>query len=136
MAKDQGATMKTVVIACAVAASVSVNAQLALPKVPPTVDQILSLKRAGSPAISPDGRFVAYTVRETNWDDNAYETEIWLANVQTGGTRQLTNAKKTSQSPAWSPDGSKAAVVSRPTDQRPDYFVKPPAREAGTVTTL
>ena len=47
----------------------------------PTVDQILSLKRAGSPEISPDGRWVAYTVRETNWDDNAYETEIWLADA-------------------------------------------------------
>ena len=44
------------------------------PRVAPTVDQILSLKRAGSPEISPDGRWVAYTVRETNWDDNAYET--------------------------------------------------------------
>ena len=31
-----------------VAASVSVGAQLALPKVAPTVDQILSLKRVGS----------------------------------------------------------------------------------------
>src|SRR4029077_11268436 len=35
----------------------------------PTVDQILSLKRVASPEISPDGRRVAYTVREKNWDD-------------------------------------------------------------------
>src|SRR5256885_16880365 len=134
MAKDQGATMKTVVIACAVAASVSVNAQLALPKVPPTVDQILSLKRAGSPAISPDGRFVAYTVRETNWDDNAYETEIWLANAQTGAARQITNAKKSSQSPAWSPDGSRLAFVSDRTDKRQIYLIKPQAGEAEALT--
>ena len=51
------------------------------PRCAPTVDEILSLKRAGSPAISPDGRWVAYTVRETNWDDNAYHTEIWLADA-------------------------------------------------------
>src|SRR5205085_9801660 len=43
----------------------------ALPRVAPTVDQILPLKRAVSTQISPDGRAVAYTVRETNWDDNA-----------------------------------------------------------------
>src|SRR5262245_15976204 len=36
----------------------------------PTIDELISLKRAGSPAISPDGRLVAYTVRETNWEDN------------------------------------------------------------------
>ena len=56
----------------------------------PTVDQDLSLKRVGSPEISPDGRSVAYTIRETNWDDNAYETEIWLADSATGAVHQLT----------------------------------------------
>ena len=40
-----------------------------------------AMERVGDPALSPDGRWVAYTVRETNWDDNAYETEIWLAGV-------------------------------------------------------
>ena len=64
-----------------VAALSAQNAPAALPRLAPTVDQILSLKRAGSPEISPDGRWVAYTVRETNWDDNAYETEIWLADA-------------------------------------------------------
>src|SRR5438128_4814567 len=100
-----------------IAASVSVGAQLALPKVAPTVDQILSLKRVGSPQMSPDGRAVAYTVRETNWDDNAYETEIWIANAESGAVRQLTNAKKSSRSPAWSPDGSKLAFISDRTDK-------------------
>ena len=39
-----------------------------------TIDALISLKRAQSPAISPDGRSVAFTVREANWDDNAYHT--------------------------------------------------------------
>src|SRR2546421_4576274 len=129
--------MKKVVIACAVAASVSVNAQqLALPKVPPTVDQILSLKRAGSPAISPDGRFVAYTVRETNWDDNAYETEIWLADVSNATTRQLTNAKKSSRAPAWSADGSKLAFISDRADKNQIYVINPSGGEADAVTAV
>src|SRR5437667_2231829 len=93
--------------------SISLGAQapapLALPKVAPTVDQILSLLRVGSPEISPDGRAVAYTVRQTNWDENAYDTRIWLANVDTGQTRPLTTSRKSSSAPAWSPDGSKLA---------------------------
>jgi dipeptidyl aminopeptidase/acylaminoacyl peptidase len=112
------------------------NAPAAPPRVAPTVDQIISLKRAGSPEISPDGRWVAYTIRETNWDDNAYETEIWLADAAGGATRQLTNAKKSSQSPAWSPDGSKLAFSSDRTDKRQIYVINPQGGEAEAITSL
>src|SRR4051812_342971 len=105
--------MRNTVVLIALAGTATLAAQapspgrMQLPSVAPTVDQILSLKRAGSPEISPDGRWVAYTVRDTNWDDNAYEQQIWLADARSGATRQLTNAKKSSQSPAWAPDGSR-----------------------------
>jgi len=112
------------------------NAPMSLPRVAPTVDQILSLKRAGSPEISPDGRWVAYTVRETNWDENAYETEIWLADAASGSTRQLTNAKKSSSAPAWSPDGSRLAFVSDRTDKRQIYLISPQGGEAEPLTAL
>ena len=112
------------------------NAPMSLPRVAPTVDQILSLKRAGSPEISPDGRWVAYTVRETNWDENAYETEIWLADAASGSTRQLTNAKKSSSAPAWSPDGSRLAFVSDRTDRRQIYLISPQGGEAEPLTAL
>src|SRR2546429_1297290 len=118
-----------------VAASVSVGAQLALPKTAPTVDQILSLKRVGSPDISPDGRWVAYTVRQANWDENAYETQIWLADTQTAATRQLTNSKKSSNAPAWSPDGSRLAFGSDRADKRQIYLIDPRGGEAQPLTS-
>ena len=105
-------------------------------RVAPTVDQILSIKRAGSPEISPDGRWVAYTIRQTNWDDNAFDTQIWLADAASGSTRQLTNAKKSSQSPAWSPDGSKLAFISDRTDKRQIYLISPQGGEAEALTSL
>jgi dipeptidyl aminopeptidase/acylaminoacyl peptidase len=125
-------------LACLVGGVATLGAQtapMALPRVPPTVDQILSLKRVASPEISPDGRWVAYTVRETNWDDNAYETEIWLADTASGTSRQLTNAKKSSQSPAWSPDGAKLAFASDRTDKRQLYLISPQGGEAEALTS-
>src|SRR5437660_11242109 len=120
-------------------ATLTLDAQVApiqLPKTPPTVDQILSLKRAAAPEISPDGRWVAYTIRRTNWDENAYDTQIWLADVRTGQTRQLTASKKSSSSPAWSPDGSKLAFMSDRTDKRQIYVINPLGGEAEALTSL
>src|SRR5471032_236014 len=126
----------TVMLACVIVAGDAALCAQTAPKPAATVDQILSLKRVGSPAISPDGRSIAYTVRETNWDDNSYDTAIWMADAATGATRRITNARKSSQSPAWSPDGSKLAFVSDRTDKRQIYLINPQAGEAEALTTL
>jgi dipeptidyl aminopeptidase/acylaminoacyl peptidase len=100
----------------------------------PTIDQAIELKRAGAPTISPDGRFVAYTLRETNWDDNAFETEIWIVAADSQ-PRQLTRSKKSSTSPAWSPDGRRLAFISDRTDKRQLYVINPEGGEAEPLTT-
>ena len=102
----------------------------------PSIDQLISLKRAGTPAISPDGQFVAYTVRDTNWDDNNYHTEIWLADVKSGAVRQLTShAKKSSTSPVWSPDGATLAFATDRDDKRQIYVIDPRGGEARKLTS-
>lgn len=94
----------------------------------PTIDDLLNLQRVGSPAIAPDGRRVVYTVRETNWDENAYETEIWLGDGKT--TRQLTTGRKSSVQPAWSPDGKWIGFVSDRDDKRQLYRIASDGGEA------
>jgi dipeptidyl aminopeptidase/acylaminoacyl peptidase len=102
----------------------------------PTIDALIALKRVGSPTISPDGHLVAYTVRETDWDENAYHTEIWLADARSGDLRQLTNGKKSSTSPAWSPDGSRLAFGSDRDDKRQIYVIDPTGGEARKLTSI
>ena len=102
----------------------------------PTIDELISLKRAGSAAISPNGQWVAYTVRDTNWDENAYHTEIWLADAKSGELRQLTShAKKSSTSPTWSPDSSKLAFATDRDDKRQIYLIDPRGGEARKLTS-
>ena len=101
----------------------------------PTVDQLINLKRAGSPAISPDGKLVAYTVREPNWEENSYETEIWLVDVAAAKPRQLTNAKKSSSAPDWSPDGTRIAFLSDRSDKQQIWLISPLFGEAEQLTT-
>lgn len=77
----------------------------------PTIDQMLSMKSVARPRISPDGRFVAYEMTETDWKENAYATHLWLADTQTGRSFQLTRGKKSSGAAQWSPDGRWLAFV-------------------------
>lgn len=100
----------------------------------PTIEQSLNFKSAANARISPDGRFVAFQVQETNWADNTFETEIWIANVATGERFQLTNAKKSSSAPQWSPDGRRLAFVSDRTDKRQIYLISPTGGEALQLT--
>jgi dipeptidyl aminopeptidase/acylaminoacyl peptidase len=102
----------------------------------PTVDQSLSLKSAGNARISPDGRFVAYQVQETNWEENAFETEIWIVGVTTGERYQLTNGKKSSFAPQWSPDGKRLAFISDRDGKRQLYIIAPGGGEALQLTSL
>jgi dipeptidyl aminopeptidase/acylaminoacyl peptidase len=102
----------------------------------PTIDQLISLERVGAPAISPNAEFVVYTVRSTDWDDNNYHTEIWLADVKSGDLRQLTNnPKKSSTSPAWSPDGRTLGFAADRDDKRQIYVIDPRGGEARKLTS-
>ena len=103
---------------------------------PPTIDQLISFKRAASPTISPNGQSVAYTVREANWEENNYHTEIWLADVKSGERRQLTShAKKSSTTPTWSPDGTRLAFATDRDDKRQVYVIDPRGGEARRLTS-
>ena len=127
--------LATLVLACALLPAIPSGAQTLPSATTPTIDALISLRRVGAPAISPDGKWVAYTVRETNWDDNVYETEIWLADTQSGTTRQLTNGRKSSNAPAWSPDGRRLAFGSDREDKRQIYLINLGGGEALKLTS-
>jgi dipeptidyl aminopeptidase/acylaminoacyl peptidase len=78
---------------------------------PPSIDQIVSLQSVSRPEVSPDGRHVVYEKSEADWNENAYVTQLWLANVDTGRSVQLTRGKKSSDNALWSPDGRWVAFL-------------------------
>ena len=102
----------------------------------PSIDEIISLKRVGAPAISPDGRQAAYTIREANWDQNEYETEIWIGDASSGESRQVTNARKSSTQPAFSPDGASLAFISDRDGKRQIYRIALRGGEAERLTSV
>jgi dipeptidyl aminopeptidase/acylaminoacyl peptidase len=101
----------------------------------PTVDDLIALKTAGGARISPDGRFVAYTVTEANFKADAFVTQIWLADTASGRTLQLTRGEKSSGNPRWSPDSQWLAFTSDRVDNKNQIFaIRPDGGEAVQLT--
>ncbi|PYU07137.1 MAG: hypothetical protein DMG33_05690, partial [Acidobacteria bacterium] len=89
----------------------------------PTIDQSLEWKNPYNPQVSPDGRRIVNEVQRTNWEGNAFERELWIADAATGERHQLTQAKKSSSNAAWSRDGKWIAFLS----DRPEQLSGSPA---------
>ncbi|MEA1887499.1 MAG: S9 family peptidase [Bacteroidota bacterium] len=100
----------------------------------PSFEQVLSLKRAGGPVISPDGKHVLFTVTQTDWKNNRYDTEIWISK-DGKKTFQLTNNQEGSNSnPKWSPDGKWIAFTSSKGNKNQIYAINTEGGEAFPVT--
>ena len=129
---------------CCVTAQVSVgqSGQIATSRVP-TIDQALEAQAVSGAALSPDGRWVVYEVSRTNWKDNAFERDLWIADRE-GHAHLLTSQTKSSSGARWSPDGKWIAFASDRLGQIPEtkadsrqiYVIDPMGGEARQVTKL
>ena len=85
--------------------SVQLNAQGQTTKTDLTIDDYFELKSVGSPVISPDGKWVAYTITETDYEDDSRETRIWMKSTSGGEALPMTAKGYSAGNPQWSPDG-------------------------------
>jgi dipeptidyl aminopeptidase/acylaminoacyl peptidase len=72
---------------------------------PLTVDDMFEIQRVGDPQISPDGKWVAFTVTTTSLEDEKSETRIWMIPVNGGDPIPMTAEGYSASQPRWSPDG-------------------------------
>lgn len=100
----------------------------------PTFKDILNLKSPGSITMSPDGRYILYTIRKADWEKNQYRTQLWLANIETGEIRQLTYNEKSSSNPDWSPDSKYITFVSARDEKSQIHMMPVDGGEARAVT--
>ena len=77
---------------------------------PFTPEELLATRRLDDPQISPDGKLVAFTVRQKSLEANRDLKDVWIVPFQGGSARQFTRDGR-SEHPRWSPDGKKILVV-------------------------
>lgn len=113
-------------------------AGFAADKRPITPQDLWAIKRLGSPALSPDGQTVVFTLQEWSIEKNKSTQNLWLVDVAGGEPRRLTTAASSDGSPVWSPDGTRIAFTSRRGDDEANalYVIPVGGGEAEEILEL
>ena len=80
---------------------------------PPHFEKTISLQSAYDARISPDGKHVLFQKRTTDWQNNRYDRELWLAKSGSQPIQLTNNADGNSSNARWSPDGQWIAFLSK-----------------------
>lgn len=97
-------------------------------------EQVIALRNVGTPILSPDGQHILYTVTSTDWKENGYDTEIWLARNGEEPFQLTRSNKSSSTSPRWSPDGKWIAFTSSRNDKNQIFVLRANGGEAQQVS--
>ncbi len=69
-----------------------------------TIADNYKIKNVNSPAISPDGKYVAFVVSTSNLQKSKSSTDIYIMNSDGSNQKKLTNHPSADYSPFWSSD--------------------------------
>ena len=64
-----------------------------------TIEDLLKVRRVADPQISPDGKHVAFTIGDVNFDANRVVNQIYVTSIDGGSAKQLTSGDRSSSAP-------------------------------------
>jgi len=76
------------------------------------IDDSFKIKQVGSPELSPDGKWLAYTVSTPNFAENSSKTRIWMMALENGEPIPMTAKAISSWSPKFSRDSKRLYFLS------------------------
>src|SRR5258706_2207449 len=70
-----------------------------------TIEDMLAMQRVSDPQVSPDGKWVAFSLRDTDDDANKGRLDVYVAAVDGGSVTRLTTSDANDTDAKWSADG-------------------------------
>ena len=95
----------------ALALIVLASSAFAQAKHPLTFEEMMKLKRVGDPQVSPDGKWVIFSVVDVDLAANTKTPHVWIVPTAGGQEREII-ADQDADRPRWSPDGKRFAFIS------------------------
>jgi dipeptidyl aminopeptidase/acylaminoacyl peptidase len=105
---------------------------------PFTAKDLATLDRVSNPKVSPDGRYVVYQLRTTDYAENKAQQALWLIDLDHAGDapHRLAASEGGASDPAWSPDGKSIYFVSSRSGGNQIWRTDPHGSQGVQVTTL
>lgn len=98
---------------------------------------LVTLARISEAQISPDGRSVVYTLRETDLAADRGRSDLWLQGLDAGmAPRRLTGSEENDTAADWAPDGSGIYFLSSRAGATQVWYLPVAGGEAIQVTRL
>jgi dipeptidyl aminopeptidase/acylaminoacyl peptidase len=130
--------MRVLLALCCLALTAVPMAVLAAPKEthPFGVRDLVAFDRLSEPRVSPDGKWVAFTVSALDLEANRRRSDLWLVGADGSGLKQLTRNEASDTSPAWSRDGKTIFFLSTRSGSSQIWKLSLEGGEAQPVTSL
>ncbi|HSL82701.1 MAG TPA: S9 family peptidase, partial [Thermoanaerobaculia bacterium] len=97
---------------------------------------LVTMARLSEPRVSPDGEWIAFTLRETDLEADRGRTDLWRVRSGGGDLRRLTTHEAADGSPRWSPDGASLYFLSSRSGSSQVWRLPTAGGEAVQVTDL
>lgn len=96
-----------------------------------------NLVQASAPAVSPNGKRVAFVVNRVDMAKNKYFSQVWMADADGDDAPRPITGGEHDGNPTWSPDGQSLAFTSRRSEKKGEVTLHVmPARKAGETRTI